>query len=184
MIVLLQASLALADWCLQNDQYFREKHVLELGSGVGLTGLVVTLCCHPSSYLFSDCHPSVLEMLQSNIILNTNKENSKTTDNLNDDLNKDSKPSDYDRVDSSRIKKQMNLCCTSRDIYRTIFNGTEIGILDLPWESIPDYKETLPNSPDVVLAAGKHYTDLVTDRSSTYPRKIFSVLNMSLFSLN
>ena len=44
--------------------------VLELGCGVGLTGLVVCRSCSPSSYVFSDFHPSVLQRLRANLELN------------------------------------------------------------------------------------------------------------------
>ena len=44
--------------------------VLELGCGVGLTGLVVCSGCRPSRYVFSDFHPSVLRRLRANLELN------------------------------------------------------------------------------------------------------------------
>ncbi|KAJ9601306.1 hypothetical protein L9F63_000528, partial [Diploptera punctata] len=107
-----QASLALADWCINNHEYFEKKRVLELGSGVGLTGLVVSLCCRPSSYWFSDCHPSVLHLLQSNIALNTT--------------------------------------CNEETLSH---NGTQIEVLNLPWEDIPSSGISQLVSPHVVLAA-------------------------------
>jgi len=44
--------------------------VLELGSGAGLTGLVVCHACSPSRYVFSDLHPRVLQRLRANVALN------------------------------------------------------------------------------------------------------------------
>ncbi|MEM5709755.1 hypothetical protein, partial [Elizabethkingia meningoseptica] len=44
--------------------------VLELGSGVGLTGITVCRSCSPSRFVFSDCHPSVLQKLRANVQLN------------------------------------------------------------------------------------------------------------------
>ncbi|GJQ83354.1 hypothetical protein Trydic_g18139 [Trypoxylus dichotomus] len=38
-----QASLALSEWCLRNSELFKNKTILELGAGVGLTGLVIAL---------------------------------------------------------------------------------------------------------------------------------------------
>lgn len=44
--------------------------VLELGSGVGLTGVALCRSCRPSRYVFSDCHASVLQRLRDNVRLN------------------------------------------------------------------------------------------------------------------
>lgn len=44
--------------------------VLELGSGVGLTGITICRSCGPSRYVFSDCHGSVLQRLRGNVQLN------------------------------------------------------------------------------------------------------------------
>lgn len=44
--------------------------VLELGSGAGLTGVAICRSCHPSRYVFSDCHPNVLRRLKDNVRLN------------------------------------------------------------------------------------------------------------------
>ena len=43
------------------------RSILELGSGLGLTGLVVRSQCYPASYTFSDCHGAVLAQLAANI---------------------------------------------------------------------------------------------------------------------
>ena len=46
------------------------RKVLELGSGVGLTG--IALCClsSPREFHFTDCHSKVLETLKENVDLN------------------------------------------------------------------------------------------------------------------
>lgn len=44
--------------------------MLELGSGVGFTGLVICKTCNPKTYVFSDCHHGVLKQLTENIRLN------------------------------------------------------------------------------------------------------------------
>uniref|UniRef100_A0A3B3ZV74 FAM86 N-terminal domain-containing protein n=1 Tax=Periophthalmus magnuspinnatus TaxID=409849 RepID=A0A3B3ZV74_9GOBI len=69
-LVTWEAALHLAEWALENQQYFTNRSVLELGSGAGFTG--ITICCSlaPSSFIFSDCHPKVLHKLSENIALN------------------------------------------------------------------------------------------------------------------
>ncbi|XP_054275700.1 protein-lysine N-methyltransferase EEF2KMT [Macrosteles quadrilineatus] len=65
-----EGGLALAQWCLHNSLLLRSKRVLELGCGLGLTGLSVSLVCRPLSYTFTDHHPSVLQAVEYNIQLN------------------------------------------------------------------------------------------------------------------
>ncbi|XP_011308709.1 protein FAM86D [Fopius arisanus] len=68
-----QGALALAEWCVFHEDFLRDKKILELGSGVGLTGLTVLNLCSPKSFLFSDCHPRVLDILRSNVDLNSSR---------------------------------------------------------------------------------------------------------------
>lgn len=44
--------------------------MLELGSGLGLTGISICKQCQPTQYHFTDCHPQVLFLLAKNIELN------------------------------------------------------------------------------------------------------------------
>ena len=44
--------------------------MLELGSGVGLTGITICRSCSPKRFVFSDCHPRVLQTLEDNVRLN------------------------------------------------------------------------------------------------------------------
>lgn len=68
----IQASLVLAEWCIQNKTIFHNKSVLELGAGVGLTGITVNLKCQPSRVFLTDCHDTVLATLEKNARLNFN----------------------------------------------------------------------------------------------------------------
>uniref|UniRef100_A0A1B6DGU6 FAM86 N-terminal domain-containing protein n=1 Tax=Clastoptera arizonana TaxID=38151 RepID=A0A1B6DGU6_9HEMI len=66
-----QGAIALAEWCLLNKDLVKGKHILELGAGVGLTGIAVTKSCIPASYTFSDYHTAVLQVLEENVEINS-----------------------------------------------------------------------------------------------------------------
>ncbi|XP_073503900.1 protein-lysine N-methyltransferase EEF2KMT [Phyllobates terribilis] len=69
-LVTWEAALSLAEWAIENNEIFNNRTILELGSGVGLTGLVICKSCYPKKYTFSDCHQKVLQQLKENIWLN------------------------------------------------------------------------------------------------------------------
>ncbi|KAM9844275.1 protein-lysine N-methyltransferase EEF2KMT [Aulostomus maculatus] len=69
-LVTWDAALYLAEWALEHPHTFAGRSVLELGSGVGLTGIAICRTCSPSRYVFSDCHHSVLQRLRDNMQLN------------------------------------------------------------------------------------------------------------------
>ncbi|KAM6966764.1 protein-lysine N-methyltransferase EEF2KMT [Tautogolabrus adspersus] len=69
-LVTWEAALYLSEWALDHRQAFTDRTVLELGSGVGLTGITICRSCSPDRFIFSDCHPSVLPKLRNNVELN------------------------------------------------------------------------------------------------------------------
>ncbi|XP_056662105.1 protein-lysine N-methyltransferase EEF2KMT-like isoform X3 [Monodelphis domestica] len=69
-LVTWDAALYLAEWAIENPATFSNRTVLELGSGVGFTGLAICKMCSPKAYIFSDCHSQVLQQLKGNILLN------------------------------------------------------------------------------------------------------------------
>lgn len=71
---MFQASHFFTEWCFENASYFQGKSILELGSGLGLTGLAVVQNCKPSSYIFTDVHDSVLRILRENVNINLSNE--------------------------------------------------------------------------------------------------------------
>ncbi|KAF6040593.1 FAM86A [Bugula neritina] len=67
-----QASQRMAEYLVDDCSLLKDKHVLELGAGLGLLGLTVCSLCNCGSYLLSDHHSSVLHKLQRNIAENSN----------------------------------------------------------------------------------------------------------------
>lgn len=65
-----QAALMLTDWVLSNDTLFHNKKILELGSGVGFTGITIAKHCKIDTILLTDCHEDVLNAICDNIEIN------------------------------------------------------------------------------------------------------------------
>jgi len=112
---------------VENKEQFCGKNILELGCGIGLTGMNVISICSPKQYIFSDCHPTVLNMLCENVKLNF--VSNKQSDLLN--------TSDM----TSKLQLQLK------------YKQTDVQVIDLKWENIDEY--ILENSlqPDVIIAA-------------------------------
>lgn len=69
--------MALSEWALINQQYFNKQRILELGSGVGLSSLVIAKECLPDCLYLTDCHGLVLNLLCENVKLNITEPNLK-----------------------------------------------------------------------------------------------------------
>lgn len=65
-----EAGKQLSEWCFENSVLFHGKCILELGSGIGLTGIIIANTCKPRKYVFTDCNDSVLKLLQENLAIN------------------------------------------------------------------------------------------------------------------
>ena len=63
-------ALVLAEWELANIRFFEGKTVVELGSGIGLAGILLAKGCKPSRVVLTDHLHDVLEALRTNIALN------------------------------------------------------------------------------------------------------------------
>jgi predicted nicotinamide N-methyase len=74
------SAVALSNYWLQNKSRLEGKSCLELGCGVGLTGMVIVKMCKTKTYIFSDYHPSVFKKIRDNLLLNGLVYHSDTTD--------------------------------------------------------------------------------------------------------
>nr|CAD7423060.1 unnamed protein product [Timema monikensis] len=178
-----QAAQALAEWCVTHRLMLADKEILELGSGVGLTGLTVSLCCRPQSFHFSDCHPAVLQLLCHNVALNTKYPAKTKPSEAEDCLTRTSQ--EYCKIAECpyiyELKSSMWLKCYAssgegptgnqnlddvvdeRVKYRTNFNETLLQVLYLPWEDIPHNIVGVKLSPDFVLASDVVYDASIFD---------------------
>lgn len=62
-----ESALAMSDWAIQNKHLFRDKNVLELGAGTGLSSLIISKCCSPKSILITDGNDNVIQNLEENV---------------------------------------------------------------------------------------------------------------------
>lgn len=69
-MTLWKAGLLLGDLGLHRSHLFRGRRVLELGSGTGITGLILAAVCHPSALVMTDFHDQVLQNLEFNASVN------------------------------------------------------------------------------------------------------------------
>ncbi|XP_011866646.1 PREDICTED: protein FAM86D [Vollenhovia emeryi] len=122
-----QGAVALSQWCAENKGQFCGKNVLELGCGVGLTGMSIISVCSPKQYVFSDCHPTVLGMLCENVKLNF----------LSNERRK--------LLDTSEATSKLKLQLKYKQI--------DILVIDLKWEDIDEYISECSSQPDIIVAA-------------------------------
>ncbi|CAM9234270.1 unnamed protein product [Choristocarpus tenellus] len=65
-----EAGRVLAEYCVSRPELFKGRRVLELGAGVGMTGLTIAACCNPSEVVLTDYAPRVLANLRFNAEIN------------------------------------------------------------------------------------------------------------------
>ncbi|KAJ8976881.1 hypothetical protein NQ317_008074 [Molorchus minor] len=149
-----QASLALSEWALQKDTDLKNKVILELGSGIGLTGLTIAMECSPSCFYFSDCHPSVLKALCDNVKLNIKN------------VSPTYKSHDVDILDET-IHDRCLYC--NRNIQPKIF------ILNILWEQIDEIECRKLGKINTVIAS-----DVVYD-TELFPPLIGAIKALALY---
>ncbi|XP_033224370.1 protein-lysine N-methyltransferase EEF2KMT isoform X2 [Belonocnema kinseyi] len=126
-----QAALTLAEWCISNESQLTGKRILELGSGIGLTGVAVISACSPKQYTFSDCHPAVLNLLCKNLYTNLSTDSKEHPENLE--------------------KRDERLQ------FRTRYKDSGVRVENLKWEEIEEYVNESTLVPEIVIAADVLY---------------------------
>ncbi|NXU93103.1 EF2KT methyltransferase, partial [Xiphorhynchus elegans] len=130
-LITWDAALHLAEWAVENPEVFRDRTVLELGSGIGFTGIAICKTCQPKTYIFSDCHHCVLRQLGENIRLNGFVLEPGVTWSI--------------QTESQRQEVEAKNC-----------QNPKLIVAELDWGSVTE-KELVGLQPDVVLAADVVY---------------------------
>ena len=145
-------------------QSFSSRVVLELGSGPGLLGILISKALNPRTYIFSDHHEQVLELLCDNIKINSLKldvEESREYNN-GDSSTKDSESSSFENshfssnvVRNSGYSKEENTivncdCCINSDVARC-----KTWCWKLDWQSRDCIDLLEKENVDVVIGSGK-----------------------------
>ncbi|KAG5884909.1 hypothetical protein JTB14_034107 [Gonioctena quinquepunctata] len=132
-----QAAIALSEWIIQNKDSFREKTVLELGSGIGLAGLVLAKECSPKYTFLTDCHETVLKTLCENVQINSTQH----------------------PIDIPESANRSECSCQMK--HRCQYNSETLGVhvLNLPWEEIKQEECETLGAVEIVIAADIIYDD-------------------------
>lgn len=151
------ASLRLAEYLVKHKDQFKDKSILELGSGIGLIGIVLLKACKTPKIYLSDCHESVLEKLVENIDANLLGHN-------------------FETIKCSNLHVRQRL---------KIDESIELGILNLTWENIEESKKWLEEYcvPDIILASDVVYDDSIFDSLIHCLKNLFELSTSLIFYL-
>ncbi|NXJ93194.1 EF2KT methyltransferase, partial [Corythaixoides concolor] len=130
-LVTWDAALHLAEWAIENSVVFSNRTVLELGSGIGFTGIAICKTCSPKTYIFSDYHHCVLKQLTENIRLN-------------------------DFVLEPGTTQCVRTESPGQEAEATKYPNPKLIVAELDWGSVTE-KQLLDLQPDVVIAADVVY---------------------------
>ncbi|XP_065707144.2 protein-lysine N-methyltransferase EEF2KMT isoform X1 [Patagioenas fasciata] len=135
-LVTWDAALHLAEWAIENSGVFSNRTVLELGSGIGFTGIAICKTCNPKTYIFSDHHHGVLKQLAENICLNGFVLEPETTQHIQTETG-------------------------GQEAEATNYQNPKLIVAELDWGSVTG-KQLLDLQPDVIIAADVVYDPEIT----------------------
>ena len=122
---------------------------MELGCGLGFTGISLSKKCAPSHYTFTDCHHQVLRKLAQNIALNFGQTGKPDT-SVEGSENYQNEDEFEAFLDPVKDKLQSQLATWHHK------DSEKIDIACLDWEQVsPHVLRAIP--VDVVLAAGEYW---------------------------
>lgn len=148
------AAMALAEFILQNKELFDGNSILELGSGAtAFIGMVLIKACQPEKVILSDCHESVIQTMIENVNLNLSTHETEALEKS--------------FIVRQRLKTK---------------NGSELGIVELPWEDVERCEDELVNlcKPNIILASDVVYDDSIFEALMKCMNKLFELFGSSL----
>lgn len=158
---------------MKNKNKLQGKNVLELGSGVGLTGLAIINYCSPKTYYFSDFHPLVLKTLRENVQLNLfNKTNLIL---WNKTLSKEGKK--FEKVETTEDKKAKIINLNWEDIDKLNLDQMNLDLViaaDVLFDNstfkflVRGLKNLLNKTVDYAIVAATIRNKLTTDEFLDY----------------
>lgn len=151
-----QGAVVMSQWGAENKGQFCGKNVLELGCGVGLTGMSVISVCSPKQYIFSDCHPTVLDMLCENVKLNFLSNEQRKLSNVSEAI--------------SKLQLELN------------YQQTNVQVIDLRWEDIDKYVLESSSQPDIIIAADILYESNSFDSLTSGLKRLLTLNNYAIFA--
>ncbi|KAK7112514.1 hypothetical protein V1264_011962 [Littorina saxatilis] len=115
-----QAAQHLAEWIVENPGVLSDRNIVELGCGLGLTGVVACRACSVKSYTFTDFHAQVLFLLAKNIETNLSHPPSSS-------LQQASPADTRDKKMFRKIKRQLSLTTDKTDLSCTPSGDHSLG---------------------------------------------------------
>ncbi|XP_046856374.1 protein-lysine N-methyltransferase EEF2KMT-like isoform X2 [Xenia sp. Carnegie-2017] len=147
-----QAGIYMSNWLIENTSLIQGKSILELGCGVGLSGLTALHYCRPKSYTFTDCNPKVLAKIKENLQINGfscsvdsgNEKERHSVFKERDDTG--------DSFENSHGSHHRLLCCTCTPSDHVAPKQSHVSVCLLDWDQC-NFEEIEKFEQDIVLAS-------------------------------